>query len=219
MVGLALLATSASAQQVSPTPPPPPVVTIGPGAGIQPPPPPVLPTEGTDGREKHGGQHDDGGEGGKATQAGTMGRQDAGTDLQASCGPFDFVQTYSTWGPALSYGRPVTVTYSAMRCSTPRGAALDLSVEGIAAIHEAPTAGGALIEEKPFSVIGTWTRPGNDSGWPPDWWQCGVRRADYVWQIADIYTFHVAALDGAWSLEVLTQGPAPKTVTWSYDAC
>ena len=179
----------------------------------------MLPAKGKQGgKKKQGG----GAKGDKATQGNKdkpKGKKDKGTHLRPSCGAFDHVQTYTSWGPALSYGRPVTVTYAATRCSKPRGAALDLSVEGTAAIHEVAEAGGALIEEKPFTVTGTWTRPGNDSGWPPDWWQCGVRRADYVWQIADLYMFHVSALDGAWSLEVLTQGSVPNAVTWSYDAC
>jgi hypothetical protein len=80
-------------------------------------------------------------------------------------------------------------------------------------------AGAVLIESRPFSVTGTWARPGNDSGWPPAWWQCGVRHAEYTWQIPGVYTFHVSARDGAWGLDVSTQGAMPKTVTWAYDAC
>ena len=216
-----LLAGSAFAQESSPLPPtpPPPPTEVGPDT-VQPPPPPVLPDKDKKGKKGNKGQK--GGKGGKqdgGKKGGKKGKGGKGNDLKPSCGAFEYTQTYTNWGPALSYGRPVTVAYSATRCSKPRGRALDLSVRGTATIREVAALGAVLIESKPFSVTGTWARPGNDSGWPPAWWQCGVRYAEYTWQIPGTYTFHVSARDGAWALDVHTQGPAPKTITWSYNAC
>jgi hypothetical protein len=177
----------------------------------------VLPKGKKDGQNGHkgGGKEKGGGKSGKRRGKGK--RQDDG--LKASCGELSLVQTYTSWGPALSYGRPVTVGYAATRCSKPDGRALDLSVHGTATVSEVAEAGGALIETVPFQVTGTWRRPGNDSGWPPSWWECGVSFAEYTWEIPGVYTFHVSALEGSWALDVNTFGPTPKTVTWAYDAC
>ena len=219
---LGLVAGAAGAQEATPTPPPPPPDAVGPHT-VQPPPPPVLPKVKKDGHRDHKGGGNGGGKsGGKKNggRAGKRGDRGKGQDaLKASCGGFSLLQTYTTWGPALSYGRPVTVQYEATRCSKPDGRALDLSVHGTATVSEVAEAGGALIEAIPFQVTGTWSRPGNDSGWPPDWWECGVRFAEYTWEIPGIYTFHVSAREGSWALDVATTGLTPSTVTWAYDAC
>jgi hypothetical protein len=140
-----------------------------------------------------------------------------GLTLTASCSPFGHTQTYLGWGPAAAYGETVTVVYEADRCSTPDGSALDVAVEGTAKVFQAES--GALLDTRPFLVAGTWRQPSNDEAWPPSWWTCSVAYANYTWQIPGIYTFHVSARDGRWALDVNTDGPTPRAVTWAYDAC
>jgi hypothetical protein len=139
--------------------------------------------------------------------------------LRATCAPFTFNQTYPAWGPAVTYGRMVTVAYEASRCSKPNGTALDLSVGGTASVYEGSTATGTPLDVRGFTVSGSWDRPSNAIGWPPKWWECGVKSARYNWQIPGVYSFNVSARWGVWTLSVETQGPAPTSINWSYDGC
>jgi hypothetical protein len=132
------------------------------------------------------------------------------------CGDFSLIQTYRNWGPADAYGRTVTVSYQATLCSRLRPHAVDLSIEGVATVYRGTSAGGNPIDEQQFIVTGTWANPSNQEGWPPDWWQCDVRSAEYSWQIVGVYTFAVSADRGVWSLDVEA---GEESVHWTYDAC
>lgn len=133
-----------------------------------------------------------------------------------TCGDFGLTQGYRNWGPADSYGHPVTVSYQATRCSRLHEKTLHLNIEGSAVVYRGPKAAGQVIDQQPFSVTGTWTNPTNREGWPPDWWECGVRSARYSWRIGNVYTFSVTAQQGVWHLDVQA-GNDP--VSWTYDAC
>jgi hypothetical protein len=132
------------------------------------------------------------------------------------CGDFGLTQGYRNWGPADSYGHPVTVSYEATRCSRLQAKTVHLNIEGVAVVYRGPKADGKVVDERPFSVTGTWTNPTNKEGWPPDWWQCEVRSAEYSWRIGSVYTFTVTAEKGVWHLDVQA-GNDP--VSWTYDAC
>ena len=213
MAGLASGAASAAEPDPAPTPP-----TIGPGPAI-PPPPPALPN--AKGPRKGGKppkpktQH--GGRTSKSRPKETKGS--SALDLHASCAPLSHVQTYAAWGPAVSYGRPVTVVYEASRCSTPDGSALDVSAQGTATIHDGSSETGELLDTRPFLLTGTWKEPKNEAAWPPAWWECSVSRASYTWQITGVYTFQVTARDGVWTLDVSSQGVGSQDVSWTHDAC
>ena len=130
------------------------------------------------------------------------------------CGPFLHTQRYVGWGPAAAYGRTVIVAYRGTRCSIARGDAVDVHVDGTAAITS--TAGRA-IATRAFSVDGSWTGASTPTGWPPPWWQCGVDAARYAWQIHGVYTFRVNVTGGLWTLDVSPGGSGP--LHWSYPAC
>jgi hypothetical protein len=212
------LAGSAGAAEPDPSVPP---LTIGPGDAI-PPPPPVLPS-GKRGKKDAGPPRSK--QGGKPAGGSSKGQGANGTkghdklDLHASCAPLAHTQTYVAWGPAVSYGGPVTVVYDASRCSTPDGSALDVAAEGTAQIFQGPDTTGALLDTKPFIVSGTWREPRNAEAWPPTWWDCSVPFANYTWQIPGVYTFQVSARDGVWSLNVSSQGVATQDVSWTHDGC
>ena len=140
-------------------------------------------------------------------------------DLHASCAPLAHTQAYSTWGPAVSYGRPVTVVYEASRCSTPDGSALDVFAEGTAEVFEGSSDSGELLDARPFVVSGTWREPKNDTAWPPAWWDCSVAYASYTWQIPEVYTFQVSAREGVWTLHVTSQGVGSQDLSWTHDGC
>ena len=135
------------------------------------------------------------------------------------CQPFTYTQTYLTWGPALAYGEPVTVAYDASQCTTPSGTAVELSMQGTANVYRGTVAEGTPIDTRPFTVIGLWDRPKDPSGWPLPWWSCGVKLARYTWDIGGVYRFAVSARWGVWTLEVASQGAAPRTVRWTHNAC
>lgn len=139
--------------------------------------------------------------------------------LRATCAPFTFNQTYPGWGPALTYGRVVTVAYEASRCSKPHGTAMNLSVDGTATVYDGTSAAGTPLDVRGFTVSGTWDKPSNAIGWPPNWWECGVKAARYSWQIPGVYSFNVSARWGVWTLSVETQGPVPTRIHWSYNGC
>ncbi len=139
--------------------------------------------------------------------------------IKPGCTPFTFTQTYITWGPALAYGEPVTVVYEASKCIKPMGTTVDLSVQGTATVYQSLLVEDAPIDARPFSVSGMWDRPTNPEGWPPAWWECGVKHARYTWDIADMYTFAVSARWGVWSLDVTTQGQEPGSVHWAHNGC
>lgn len=215
-----LAAGTATAAEPDPTGAPP---TIGPGPAI-PPPPPVLPKDKGRGKggkpAKHGGKQGGKHRGRDAKTQGGKGVKGGGKlQLQASCAPLAHTQTYSSWGPAVSYGRTVTVVYEASRCSTPDGSALDVAAEGTAAIHDGADASGALLDTRPFLVSGTWREPRNAAAWPPTWWDCSVPYARYTWQIPGVYTFQVSARDGVWSLDVSSEGVGSHDVSWTHDGC
>jgi hypothetical protein len=134
----------------------------------------------------------------------------------AGCGEFELTQTYRNWGPAVTYGRPVTVHYEATRCSRAQGGTVQLSIEGQATVYRGWSVTGEPLDQRAFAVRGHWTNPSNQEGWPPDWWQCDVKSAEYSWRIPGVYTFDVSASQGVWSLDV---SAGQKTVTWTYDAC
>jgi hypothetical protein len=132
------------------------------------------------------------------------------------CGDFGLTQGYRNWGPADSYGHPVTVSYQATRCSRLRGRTMDVNIDGVAVVYRGAKSAGKVVDEQSFSVVGSWTNPTNREGWPPDWWDCGVRSAEYSWRIGNVYTFSVTAEQGVWHLDVQA-GNDP--VSWTYDAC
>jgi hypothetical protein len=132
------------------------------------------------------------------------------------CGDFSLTQTYRNWGPADSYGRPVTVSYQATRCSRLRPHAVDLSIKGVAVVYRGTSATGSPLDEQQFVATGHWANPSNRAGWPPDWWQCGVRSAEFSWQIVGVYTFAVTVERGVWNLDVQAGN---ESVDWAYDAC
>jgi hypothetical protein len=216
---MALLGTavagSAVAAEADPTSP----VTLGPGPAI-PPPPPVLPSPKGKGTKppsaKKGGKHT----AGASKDHGSKDAKGGGRlELHASCAPLAHTQTYTAWGPAVSYGGPVTVVYAASRCSTPDGSALDVAADGTAEIFQGTDTSGTLLDTRPFLVAGTWREPRNAEAWPPTWWDCSVPYARYTWQIPGVYTFQVSARDGVWSLNVTSQGVASQDVSWTHDGC
>lgn len=213
-----LLVTTASGRALA-APPDPTSPVIGPGPAV-PPPPPTLP----------GSKAGKGAKRGKATHKAkakrggkaAKGRKDKAKDaveLQGSCSPLGHTQSYEGWGPAVAYGKPVTVVYQAARCSTPDGSALDLSAEGTAQIFDGPSAAGALLDTRPFLVTGTWRKPKNAEAWPPTWWACDVPFASYTWQIPGVYSFRVSARDGVWSLDVSSDGAGSHSFSWTHDGC
>ncbi len=207
-VALSGFGVVAALAQEAPSP-----LVVGPVEAV-PPDPPKLPGHGS-GR---GSKTDDGGH--KPGGGGKRDHGDAGAlELTASCAPFTHTQTYSGWGPAVSYGTTVTVLYEAGRCSTPDGSALDLSVEGTAKVFEGESSAGALLDTRPFLVTGTWRDPRNAEAWPPSWWGCAVPYARYTWEIPGLYTFQVSARDGVWDLDVTSQGAGTQSVSWTHDGC
>jgi hypothetical protein len=212
-------ALAGSAWAAAPDPAVPPL-TIGPGDAVPPPPPGLPSSKGTKGsaahKQKHGGKPGGSSNKNQATK-GTKGH--TRLDLHASCAPLAHTQTYAAWGPAVSYGGPVTVVYNASRCSTPDGLALDVAAEGTAQIFEGTDTGGTLLDTKPFVVSGRWKEPRNAAAWPPTWWDCSVPFASYTWQIPGVYTFQVSARDGVWSLNVSSQGVGSQDVSWTHDGC
>jgi hypothetical protein len=139
------------------------------------------------------------------------------------CAPFGHTQTYLTWGPALAYDEPVTVVYSAERCTQRQGTGVNVTTQGSATVYQGILAEGEPIDQRPFVLTGSWDRPSNEAGWPLAWWRCGVKYARYVWEIPGVYRFDVGARWGLWSLTVSTQPVEPlaeaRTVHWSYNAC
>jgi hypothetical protein len=206
----ASLAGSAGAAEPDPSGSP---LTIGPGPAI-PPPPPVLPSSKKG--KKGAGKHRSGHSGGRSKN---QGAEETKMELHASCAPLAHTQTYSAWGPAVSYGGPVTVVYEASRCSTPDGTALDVAAEGTAQIFQGADTSGVLLDTRPFLVSGTWREPRNAEAWPPTWWDCSVSYASYTWQIPGVYTFRVTARDGAWTLDVNSQGVGSQDLSWTHDGC
>lgn len=191
-------------------------VVIGPAPAV-PPPPPALPGSKA-GKPGKGSGIKANGEHHRHAKHGKKGAN-AATALQGSCAPFSHTQTYSSWGPAVAYGTPVTVVYEAARCSTPDGSSLDVSADGTARIFEGTTAEGMLLDTRPFLVTGTWRQPQNADAWPPTWWTCSVPFANYTWQIPGVYSFRVSARDGVWSLDVSSHGVGSQDVTWTHDGC
>jgi hypothetical protein len=135
------------------------------------------------------------------------------------CDPFEYRQAYRGWGPGSSYGRKVSVLYEAESCVKIDNGILRISMDGTAEIRER-NAGGKIIAEKPFELEGTWVHPSLSSGWPPDWWECGVVDLDYAWRIPGRYSFEVEADDGKWTLDVVTvRRERTRTVHWTFNAC
>jgi hypothetical protein len=135
------------------------------------------------------------------------------------CDPFEYRQAYRGWGPGSSYGRKVSVLYEAESCVKIENGILRISMDGTAEIRER-NARGKIIAEKPFELVGTWVHPSLASGWPPDWWECGVTDLDYAWRIPGRYSFEVEADDGKWTLDVITvRRDTTRTVHWTFDAC
>jgi hypothetical protein len=113
----------------------------------------------------------------------------------------------------------VTVAYDASQCTKPSGTAVELSMQGTARVYRGTVAEGTAIDTRPFTVVGLWDRPEDPSGWPLTWWSCGVKLARYTWDIVGVYRFAVSARWGVWTLEVTSQGAAPRTVRWTHNAC
>jgi hypothetical protein len=139
------------------------------------------------------------------------------------CAPFGHTQTYLTWGPALAYDEPVTVVYSAERCTERQGTLVNVTTQGSATVYQGALAKGEPIDQRPFRLTGSWDRPSNEAGWPLAWWGCGVKQARYIWEIPGVYRFDVGARWGLWTLTVSTQPVKPlaeaRTVHWTYNAC
>lgn len=130
------------------------------------------------------------------------------------CESIGRVQTYDGWGPALFYGRTVTVAFTVRDCSAEHAEdAFAFTLEGTATVF----AGTNIVEEpidlRPFVSEGSWTDP-DGSGWPPAWWSCEVREGSLRWEIPEVYSFVVGVADGIWTLEV-----SPGDVRWTYAAC
>jgi hypothetical protein len=79
--------------------------------------------------------------------------------------------------------------------------------------------GGRVLETRPFEATGQWTDPANPEGWPPAWWDCGVTAAQYRWEIQGVYSFHVTAARGSWTLDITVGQDGRPSVHWEYDAC
>jgi hypothetical protein len=143
--------------------------------------------------------------------------------IKRGCAPFSHTQTYLTWGPAWAYGTPVTVDYSAERCTKPRGTLVEVTTAGSATVYQGTTMDGAAIDRRPFRLTGRWDRPANAAGWPLSLWGCGVKLAQYRWEIPGVYTFEIGARWGVWSLTVSTEILGPQSQArdfhWSYNAC
>lgn len=218
LLSLALVVTvagGAAAQEADPTSP----IAIGPGPAI-PPPPPALgksrPRKGHSAKKNRGARtrpHR-----AKPGKRAKDKRNDA-VQLVASCAPLGHTQTYAGWGPAVAYGTQVTVVYEASRCSTPAGDALNVAADGTATVFAGSSATGAPLDVQPFTVTGMWKRPGNAEAWPPSWWDCSVGSASYSWEIPGVYSFRVSARDGAWTLDVNSQGVGSQSVHWTYNGC
>jgi hypothetical protein len=140
---------------------------------------------------------------------------------KAVCSTLSWTQTYRGWGPALAYGRAVTIRFVAQGCSVIEGKSLDLLRRGTARIYAGRVAKRSrFIESRPFSVRGVWEDPENPLGWPPLWWQCGVSGAWFTWHVRGVYTFEVGVEDGVWSLDVSTNRKRrDHHFSWSYDGC
>lgn len=137
------------------------------------------------------------------------------------CADFALTQTYRGWGPALHYGKTVTVVYAADECSGSwTDEAFSYEVTGSASIYEGPVPegkhpAGPAMDVLHFSTKGSFS-DAEDAGWPPAWWSC-LASADVRWQIAGIYSFRATAEMGDWSLGINVTGATP--FRWSYSAC
>jgi hypothetical protein len=135
------------------------------------------------------------------------------------CEPFEYRQAYRGWGPAAAFGRKVSVLYDAEHCVRTENGILRISMDGTAEIRQG-NSGGKVISKRRFELEGTWVHPSVTSGWPPDWWACGVTDLDYEWRIQGRYSFEVEADDGKWTLDVSTvRRDRTRTVHWTFDAC
>jgi hypothetical protein len=148
-------------------------------------------------------------------------RDPKGQDPEAVCSTLSWTQTYRAWGPALAYGRPVTIRYVGLGCSVTEGTSLDLLRRGTARVYAGPAVKRSRhIDTRTFSVRGVWEDPDNPLGWPPSWWQCDVSGARYTWQVRGIYTFVVGVEDGVWSLDVDTNRKRrDHHFHWAHDGC
>ncbi len=219
--GLLALDAPAGAQDVpDPTPTPTPSPSPTPDAAPAPlPPPPPTAAPGPSREDPRPERHRQKGhrrQKGRRNQDRRKGRP---VRIKPGCAPFSFTQTYITWGPGLAYDEPVTVVYEASRCVKQAGTAVELSVQGTATVYQGILVEGAPIDSRPFSVTGIWDRPTNPEGWPPPWWECGVKQASYTWDLAGMYTFRVVARWGVWTLNISTQGTRPDTMHWAYNGC
>jgi hypothetical protein len=123
------------------------------------------------------------------------------------------VQTYEGWGPALHYGRTVTVAYALTDCSASLSTdGFAFEATGTATVFRGASAAGSPLTVEPFTASGAWGDPAS-SGWPPAWWSCDVARASISWEIPGAYTFLAGATGDRWTLEV--QVPGHPAVHWS----
>ncbi|HZD16823.1 MAG TPA: hypothetical protein VE669_01650 [Actinomycetota bacterium] len=133
------------------------------------------------------------------------------------CSSFARVQTYRGWGPALHYGRTVTVSFTAAEC---RGGfvtgGFTYALTGTATVYAGAEMGGDPLEVRDFVSDGSFADP-RGTGWPPDWWSCDVDEATINWRIPGVYSFVAGASHGSWNLDVTV--PGSDTVHWHYSAC
>jgi hypothetical protein len=98
-----------------------------------------------------------------------------------------------------------------------------VTTAGSATVYQGATMDGAAIDRRPFRLTGRWDRPANAAGWPLSLWDCGVKLAQYRWEIPGVYTFEIGARWGVWSLvistEILGAQSQARDFHWSYDAC
>jgi hypothetical protein len=100
---------------------------------------------------------------------------------------------------------------------------VEVTTAGSATVYQGTTMDGAAIDRRPFRLTGRWDRPANAAGWPLSLWACGVKLAQYRWEIPGVYTFEIGARWGVWSLvistEILGAQSQARDFHWSYDAC
>ena len=136
---------------------------------------------------------------------------------ETDCSSFAHTQTYQNWGPSAYYGQTVTVAFTAAECAAGHeGVAFAFELSGTAAIYAGEEIAGEPLDVLPFESSGVFTDL-DGSGWPPDWWSCGVEAAQITWEIAGVYSFVATATGGVWTLDVHVPGAAP--VLWQHAAC
>ncbi len=139
-----------------------------------------------------------------------------------TCSEFDLTQTYrdGDWiaAPAWYYGQTVTVAYEARNCSffQDKQGHFQLQLVGQATVYAGEDTSGAVLDVRPFHNTETWQDAANISGWPMNWWQCSVERAQYKWKIAGVYDFTVTAKHDVWTVQQTAFTSPPQRALEEY---